>query len=265
MGMTRTTFLIAAALVVALVTAAAGIGAYMAVRQNATATSAETAHPAPETRVAAALHGIDPQAVAGEPSSERGIAVESTEQTVEPVVAAGAGQPAAEAQRIRRPRDEPSAREKPVPRRAAARTAASAPRSPGSTRRESSRPAPPATEQDERPAPRPAPADGEPELKPEPAQPTERPSTARRNTGLPEIDGWRPAAPAPRTAAQDTAERNEGGTRDLPPLASVDFDPPNSRTGIEPTLSTTEELVIPADSVIGLQIDTFVTTDRAEI
>ena len=264
MGMTRATFLIAAALVVALVIAAAGIGAYMAVRQNA-ATSAETAHPAPETRVAAALHGIDPQAVAGEPSSERGIAVESTEQTVQPVVAAGAEQPAAEAQRIRRPRDEPAAREEPVPRRAAARPAAPAPRSPGSTRRESSRPAPPATEQDERPAPRTAPADGEPELKPEPAQPTERPPTARRNTGLPEIDGWRPAAPGPRTAAQDTAERNAGGTRDLPPLASVEFDPPNGRTGSEPTLSTTEELVIPADSVIGLQIDTFVTTDRAEI
>ena len=265
MGMTRATVLIAAGLVVTLVAAAAGIGAYLAVRRNASAPAAEIAHPAPETRVAAALHGIDPQVVAGEPGSARGLAVESTEQTVEPMVATGAEQPAIEAQRTRPPRDEPPARPQPAPRRAAARPADPAPRPPAPPRRESSGPAQPATEPVERVAPRPVPAAAEPELTPEPAQPTERPPAARANTGLPEIDGWRPAAPAPQTAVQDTAARNEAGTRDLPPLASVSFDPPNSPPDDEPALSTTEELPIPADSVIGLQIDTFVTTDRAEV
>ena len=265
MGMTRTTLLIAVGLV-ALVATAAGIGAYVAVRWNATAPTGAVAHPAPEDGMVAALYGIDPQAVAGEAGSEHGIAVESTEQAVEPVVAPNAEPAAVEAQRSRRPRDEPPVRPEPTPRRAATRPAAPAPRPPVPPRRESSRrPAPPAAEPVERPAPRPVPATVEPESNPEPMQPTERTPAARASTELPEIDGWRRAAPAPQTAAQDTAVRDEAGSRDLPPLASVSFDPPNGRTDVEPALSTIEELVIPADSVIGLQIDTFVTTDRAEI
>ena len=262
MGMTRATFLISAALVVALVVAAAGMGAYLAVRQNATAPNAESAHPAPETRVAA-VHGIDPQAAAGEPGSERGIAVESTEQTVEPVAAAGAEQPVAGTRQARQPQIEPPVREEPARRRSAARPPEPAPRPPAPSRREPSRPAPPATERIERSSPAPAPAAVEPESKPEPTQPTERPP-ARATAELPEIDGWRRAAPAPRTAAGNTAVRNEPGIPDLPPLASASFDPPNSRTGVGPPVAT-EEVVIPADSVIGLQIETFVTTDRAEV
>ena len=260
MDMRRATVLIAAALVVALVVAAAGMGAYLAVRQNAAAPTAESAQPVPATRVATALHGIDPQAVAGEPSSERGIAVESTEQTVEPAVAAGAEQPAAGTRQTRRPQDEPRAREEPAPRRAAARPAEPAPRPPAPSRRESSRPA---TEPLQRPSPEPAPAAVVPESKPEPTQPTERPP-ARAAAELPEIDGWRPANPAPRTAAGNTAARNEAGTANLPPLASVSFDPPNSPAGVEPPM-TTDEVVIAADSVIGLQIETLVTTDRAVV
>ena len=260
MGMTRATLLIVVGLV-ALVVAAAGIGAYVAVRWNATAPTAAAAHPAPEDGMVAALYGIDPRAVAGEAGSEHGIAVESTEQAVEPVVTPNAEPAAVEAQRPRRPQDEPPVRQEPAPRRAAARPAAPAPRPSAPPRRESSRPAPPATEPVEPPAPRPVPATVEPELNPEPTQPTERTPAARASTELPEIDGWRRAAPA----AQDTAVRDEAGSRDLPPLASVSFDPPNGRTDVEPALSTIEELVIPADSVIGLQIDTFVTTDRAEI
>ena len=60
MDMTRATFLVAAALVVALAVAAAGIGAYIAVRQNAPASNVTLEQAAPETRVAAALHGIRP-------------------------------------------------------------------------------------------------------------------------------------------------------------------------------------------------------------
>ena len=104
MDMTRATFLIAAALVVALAVAAAGIGAYIAVRQNAPASNVTLEQAAPETRVAAALHGIDPRAAVGEARSEPGIAVASTEQVLEP-----AAEPAPNRRtwRFRRPRGQP--------------------------------------------------------------------------------------------------------------------------------------------------------------
>ena len=91
---TRATFLIAA-LAVTLAAAAAGIGAYVAVRQNARASNTTVEQPAPENRMAAALDGIAAEAAAGEPGSGSGIAVESTEQVVEPAPAPAAAPPPA--------------------------------------------------------------------------------------------------------------------------------------------------------------------------
>ena len=204
MGMTRATFLIAAGMVIALVVAAAGIGAYVAVRRNATPPTAVAGDPAPEARGAAAVHGIDTRAGAGEPSSARGIAVEATEQTVEPAAATGTEQPTAETRRARRPEPGPPIREEPAPRRAAARpTPAPAPRPAARPRRE---PSPPATvEQVERSAPRPVPTAAETESAStqEATTPTQ-PGLPSRATGrFPEIDGWRPAVPEPPTAAPE--------------------------------------------------------------
>lgn len=267
MGMTRATFLIAAGMVIALVVAAAGIGAYVAVRRNATPPTAVAGGPAPEARGAAALHGIDARAGAGEPSSARGIAVEATEQAVEPAAAPGTEQPTAETRRARRPEPEPPIRQQPAPRRAAARpTPAPSPRPATPPRREPS-PVPAATEQVERPAPRPVPTAAETESAStrEATTPTQPGLPSRATEGLPEIDGWRPAVPEPPTAARNLPAPDESRAPDLPPLASAGFDPPNRRTGAERAVALPEELLIPADSVIGLQIDTFVTTDRAEV
>ncbi len=245
MGTTRATILIAAGLGVTLAVAAAGIGAYIAVRQNAPAPNATVEQPAPEIRMAAALHGIDPQAVAGEPSSESGIAVESTEQIVEPAatgdVSADADPPAVEAPRVRRP---------PAPRRPAARSTASAP-----PRRAPPRPAPEEVA-------RPVPAAAQPAP---PAEPPLRRPEARARRDLPEIDGWKPAEPASSTAFGNTPVRDEGAVRNLPPPAAASLDPPTPGSGAGTPLPVIEELLIPADSVIGLQIDTFVTTDRAMV
>ena len=71
--------------------------------------------------------------------------------------------------------------------------------------------------------------------------------------------------PSRRPRPRNLPAPDESRAPDLPPLASASFDPPNGRTGAEPAVALTEELLIPADSVIGLQIDTFVTTDHAEV
>ena len=71
MAMTRATFLIAGALIVALVVAAAGMGAYVAVRQIASAADPAIERSVPENTVGAVLHGIDPHAVAAEPARNR--------------------------------------------------------------------------------------------------------------------------------------------------------------------------------------------------
>ena len=265
MGMTRATFLIAAGMALALVVAAAGIGAYVAVRRNATPPATAVADPAPDTRVAAALHGIDVQAVAGEPGSARGIAVEATEQTVEPPAAPDTDEPTAETRQTRQTAAEPPTRQEPAPRRVAARPTAPASRPPAPPRRESS-PAP-ASEPVEPPAPRPVPTAVRPESAStrETTAPTRRGLPSRASGELPEIDGWRPADPATTTANRDPVVPDDSRARDLPPPASVSLDPPNGRAGTEPAAASTEELLIPADAVIGLQIDTFVTTDRAEV
>ena len=268
MGMTRATFLLVAALVVALVVAAAGMGAYIAVRQIAPAPDAAVDRSVPETTVGAVLHGIDPHAVAGETSSAPGIAVRSTEQVVEPIVGARADRSVLEAPLDRRP---PTSQSPPATaqRRAAAPQPAPAPSTSARARRPASRPAP---ENVRQPAPALVPATVEPELQPEPeprlepepaAPPARRQPTAASRE-LPEVVGWRPADPAPPTPVRNPA-RNGAAARNLPPPASASLDPPAPGARAETPSTTFEHFLIPADSVIGLQIDTFVTTDRAEV
>ena len=265
MDMTRATFLIATALVVALAVAAAGIGAYIAVRQNAPASNVTLEQPAPETRVAAALHGIDPRAAVGEARSEPGIAVASTEQVLEPA-ADGAEPPDLEVPPSPRSAA-PAPRQEPEPRRAA-RPATAAARAPDPPRREPSGTSPRVTERIERPTARPAPERAQPDPEPdaglarEPAEPPRRPQATGRRA-VPEVEGWRPADPAPSNGGSPPVRRD--AVRDLPPVAPADLDPPIRGAGAEPPLPGNEALLIPADSVIGLQIDTFVTTEHAEV
>ena len=264
MDMTRATFLVAAALVVALAVAAAGIGAYIAVRQNAPASNVTLEQAAPETRVAAALHGIDPRAAVGEARSEPGIAVASTEQVLEPT---GAGAEPPDLVVPPSPRSAASAPRQEPGRRRAARPATAAAPPPAPPRREPSRTSPRVAERNERPTARPAPERAQPDPEPdagpapEPAETPRRPqATARR--AVPEVEGWRPADPAPSNGSLPV---RRDAVRDLPPVAPADVDPRIPVAGAEPPLPGTEALLIPADSVIGLQIDTFVTTERAEV
>ena len=262
---TRATFLIAA-LAVTLAAAAAGIGAYVAVRQNARAPDTSVGQPAPADRMAAALDRIDAESAAGEPPPGTGVAVESTEQVVEPAVAPAAAPPPAEA---------PRARSAPASPRPAARPAASAPvpappPPPRPAPEEVDRPAPrsvptvaqpgTAPEEADLPAPRPVPAAARPDTAPASVR---RPEAGARRD-LPEVEGWRPADPASPVADRNAPARGGAAVRNLPP-ASARSEPSTSGAGADPRPPAVEELRIPADSVIGLQIDTFVTTDRAEV
>ena len=258
MVMTRATFLMAVSLVVTLIVVAAGIGGYIAVRQNAPAQNTSGATPAAEARMAAGLHEPDGQAAAGVPGPQTGIAVDATEQIIEPAivseVAAAAEQQAAETARA-------CPAPQPAPSRPAARPPAPAP-TPAPPRREPSRPAPaeaapPARQPEPVEAARRAPQP-EPALR-EPARQT--PSRASRD--LPPIDGWRRVETPPAPEGANVPTRDDAIAGNLPPLAAASLDPPT--TGAEPPPPVTEDLVVPADSVIGLQIDTFVTTDRAEV
>ena len=248
MDMTRATFLIAVALVVTLVVAAAGIGAYIAVRHNAPPPDADQTLGGD---MDVALHQPTGQAVTGIAGPGTGIAVDATEQTIEPAIvseASAADLPAAET-----PRARPAPT--PAPRRPAARPAVPAP-APAPPRREPPRPA---RVEVERPAPASAPRQPQPE--PARAAPVRQPR-ARAGRDLPVVEGWRPAGPA---ESANAPTRDGEIASDLPPLPTVSVDPPTSGGAAEPPPPATEELVVPADSVIGLQIDTFVTTDRAEV
>ena len=254
MGMTRATFLIAAALVVTLVVGAAGIGAYLAVRHNAQPTEGTLADQSPAGRMGLAVHEPDGPAAIGIAVPAAGIAVEATEQIIEPAISeAGVDQPATEEQPARE-----AQRARPAPtsprRRPAARPPAPAPAPPPPPRR--------ARAEVDRPAPAPAAAPPRTEPEPAPDAPVRQPP-ARAARDLPVVDGWRPAD---RAAVDRGAQAPNGAiARNLPPLPAVSLDPPTSGRGAEPPLPATEELVVPADSVIGLQIDSFVTTDRAQV
>lgn len=260
--MTRASFFVAAALAVTLVVAAAGIGAYLAVRHNALPTDGPVADQAPRDPMDPAIHGADGPLATRTAGPAAGVAVEATEQVIEPEIvaeASAATEPAAAVEPpvadARRAGPAPQA----APRRAAARPAAPAP-TPAPPRRE---PSPPAREV-ERPAPRPVPAAAprRTEAEPAPAEPVRRrPANAGRD--LPVVDGWRRAEPGEMD--ENAVARNNGISRDLPPLPAVNLDPPTTGDAAGSPLPATEELVVAADSVIGLQIDTFVSTDRAQV
>lgn len=257
MGMTRATFFIAAALVVTLVVGAAGIGAYLAVRHNARPTDGAAADRAPADRMDPAIHEPDGPAATRAAGPAAGVAVEATEQTIEPALVSEAGvdPPATEAQPAR---EAPRARPAPTAprRRPAPRPPASAPAPPSPPRV--------ARADVERPATRPVPAAAPTRTEPEPAPDASvRQPPARADRDLPVVDGWRPAD----QPALERGSRARSGAiaRNLPPLPAVSLDPPTSGRGVEPPRPATEELVVPADSVIGLQIDSFVTTDRAQV
>ena len=274
MSSTRTTLLIAAAMAVALVAAAAGMGAYIAVRQNASTPDAAGELPASEGRMAAAVHGIAPRAVADRPDPAPGVAVETTEQIVEPPaegVSVGADPPNLEASRTPRS-SAPAPRQAPARPRRATVAPAAAPSPPAAPRAETQPPAPRAIErQRPRAARRPAPAVEQPEPEPNPpseierAEPAERRRPARASRDVPEVDGWMRAEHVPPRAGRDAPSRDDVTPPVRPRPAPASLDPPADRADADPPPPATEELVIPADSVIGLQIDTFVTTDRAEV
>lgn len=274
MSSTRATLLIAAAMAVALVAAAAGMGAYIAVRQNASTPDAAGELPASEGRMAAAVHGIAPQVVTDRPDPAPGVAVETTEQIVEPPaegVSVGADPPNVGASRTSRS-SAPAPRQAPARPRRATVAPAAAPGPPAAPRAEAPRPAPRAVErQTPRAIERQTPAVEQPEPEPNPppeierVEPAERRRPARASRDVPEVDGWERAEHLPPPAGRDAPSRDDvtPPVRSRPALAS--FDPPIDRANADPPPPATEELVIPADSVIGLQIDTFVTTDRAEV
>ena len=282
MVMTRATFLMAVSLVVTLIVVAAGIGGYIAVRQNAPAQNTAGATPAAEARMAAGLYEPDGEAAAGVPGPGTGIAVDATEQIIEPAivseVAAAAEQQAAETARARpAPQPEPVEAARPAPQPAPSRPAARPPApapTPAPPRREPSRPAPveaarpapqPELVEAARPAPQPEPVEAaRPAPQPEPAlREPARQTPSRASRDLPPIDGWRRVETPPAPEGANVPTRDDAIAGNLPPLAAASLDPPT--TGAEPPPPVTEELVVPADSVIGLQIDTFVTTDRAEV
>ena len=99
------------------------------------------------------------------------------------------------------------------------------------------------------------------ESRPVPTRPRAAPVPTRPRAAdddLPEVDGWK-RVDAPRTAAR--------GRREAEQVAVATVDPPwtGPTREPEPAPLIIEELVISADSVIGLQVDTFVTTEHAKV
>ena len=257
------------------IAASAGIGAYLAVRHNAAESGAATV--AESTATPTTMPAAD-----GETGSAAGLPpVESTEQVVAadtppaPSAAAPETPPPALAERVASrtptthpapPRDETrsagdNAPATPRPERPAAPPASShAPE------------APPARA--ERPDPAPEPAARQPDTASEPGLPAPEPALierpvsnppARGERELPEIDGWRrverpspPRGPGP-LASTDATRLDRASVR------VTELDPPGAPAESAPPVPATEQLVIPVDSVIGLQLDTFVTSDRAQV
>ena len=91
--------------------------------------------------------------------------------------------------------------------------------------------------------------------------------------GLPEIAGWRRAerAPAPAAAEAAATEADTGDLDSAPmatdadgwPLARAPAGPPALLT--LPSPADAGEVLLAADSVIGLQVDTYVSSDTAEV
>ena len=220
--------------------AAAGVGAYLGVRHAIGPASGIT------STVAA-----DPALAAGEPSPTPVTAPAETEVVVEPVAA---DPPAA-------PRREP-----PAPRPAAAPTeptnrtppAAARPAAPEPSLRPQPVPAPVATPPEPEPAPAPVPAPRRP------AGDRARAATADPllpPAGLPVVEGWARAR-GPAGAAPPRRPEPE-----RPPLASTSFvDARAARPAVAPSpWPSFDEIEIAADSVIGIQIETAVSTRTARL
>lgn len=106
------------------------------------------------------------------------------------------------------------------------------------------------------------------------------PASVRETKPVPVARTERPAAPSrPAAPPVSAAERPAAPAASAPPAASIPADPPVA-PAIEPVESTTvenvpaipeppkrmfEDLVVSADSVIGLQIETAVSTERAKV
>lgn len=256
------------------IAASAGIGAYLAVRHNAAESSVVTVAESTTATTAPAAGGETGSAAVPPP-------VESTEQVVAadtesaPPGAALETPPPAVVERV-------ASRTRatlPAPQRGEARPAGrTAPAAPRSDRPEAPALPPAAPEappsRPERPVPSQGPDGPQPDRvsEPEPAAPepalVERPTSnpaARGGRELPEIDGWRPAErpsppPGPGPLASTDVTRLDRAS-----IRVTELDPPRAPAGSAPTIPAAEELVIPADSVIGLQIDALVTSERAQV
>ena len=238
--------LFAVVLVATLV--AVGVGAYLAVRQNEVATVAAVTFG--EVGPQDAASGPGPLAPAGPPS-----AVDVTEQVVgvtEQVVAPPPPVHTSAERTAAAPAARAAGPAPPVPQ------AARPPRDAADRQVARPRDAEPVRA----PAPGPADAARAPAKSAPPA--AVPPPSPRRRSGrtLPRVPGWErvptdapPGDTARPTDTVDTA-RPADATR-----------PADARRpgGLEPTAPDTRELVIEADSVIGLQVDSFVTTRTAEV
>ena len=233
---------------VALIAAAAGLGAYLALRGDGAGNTAAA------------------DAVMASPTADAVVAVDATEQLVELTVPdPGQAVPApAPAPDVRAP--EPA----PEPESPAARQAAPPP------------PAvpPPAPELEPPPTPRPepvveVPTDPEPTVNPDANGPAEGRDVL---DGLPEIDGWRRVERSPEPVAEEaTAAETDTGDVDSAPIATDSDGWPLARTPagdagvgqpeplVFPPPTDAGDVLLAADSVIGLQIDTYVSSDTAEV
>ena len=227
--------------VAVLVVLAAGTGAYLAVRQNAPTEPKYDASMTEATSDASAALAY----AAAVPGPE---AVDATEQVVartpesdDAAMDAAAAEPPPEPSPVAVPRPAPAAPSPPAP----------------IEKRVEDR-APPATPI----LTEPQATDNAPlESRPVPTRPRAAPVPTRPRAAdddLPEVDGWK-RVDAPRTAAR--------GRREAEQVAVATVDPPWTGTTREPEPAPLiiEELVISADSVIGLQVDTFVTTEHAKV
>jgi hypothetical protein len=237
---------------------AAGVGSYLGMRH--------AIGPAPETTSIAAA---DPALAVAEPAT----GATETVVDVEPAAANPARAPRPAPANAAGPVDpQPSPRPQPAPKvtRSTARD-----RTPAAARPVDPEPSP-------RARPAPAPVTTRPEPAPEPvsaAAPTRvagdraRAATTdppRPAADLPVVEGWtRAGGPAggasPRRTDAAAPRRTEAPAR--PPLASTSpFDTRGANSGIAPSpWPSFDELEIAADSVIGIQIETAVSTHTARL
>ena len=234
---------------VALIAAAGGFGAYLALRSG----------PAGST--------LSDDALMASRATDVAMPVDATEQVVELTVPDP--EPPAPAQA-------PPPDEQPAERRVAERQPAPPPPPPPPPP-----PAPqPAPEPEPPPAPRPAPVADAP-TDPEPAGSPDADAPAEGRDvldGLPEIDGWRRAERSPEPAAAETAATGAGTADADSAPAATDADGwplariPAAAGGADrpyplavPSVPDADDVLLAADSVIGLQVDTYVSSDTAEV